>query len=202
MTWDEAFAVLEPLSDWPKIRVAKLRALFELSRSVCRGCIVELGTFRGLGAIALALGAKEGGNAPVYTIDNRTAKRGWAGEPYGPEDARLFEENVFRSGVAVTPVVGEVREIAATWTVPVGLVVWDLGIRQRLEEDFHAWKRHVSPQGFFAVKDIESPGFGREQIVGDPGWELDHEYLDGFIFVYRCVLDRRSQPSSGGHRER
>lgn len=202
MSWESAFAVLEPLSDWPAIRVAKLHALYELSRNVQLGCIVELGTFRGLGAIALALGASDGHQAPAYTIDDRTEKRGWAGEPYHPADIKEFECNLRRTGVRVQPVIGDVRAVAADWAHPVGLLVWDLGLRGRLRDDVLAWMPHLTPDGVVAVKDIEPPGFGRECFHQDTGWEIVHEYAAGFVFAYRRVLDRGLQPPRGGDRER
>ena len=74
VNWEQAFKIIEPIPTadyvsgcWPEVRYEKCKALFQLAQEVKEGCIVELGTWRGLGAITLALGA----SVTVYTIDDR-----------------------------------------------------------------------------------------------------------------------------------
>ena len=68
--------------------------MFDLASEVQEGCIVELGTFQGNGAILLARGARAGYGAQVYTIDDFRYRRGWIGERYGPKNMQIFKDRV------------------------------------------------------------------------------------------------------------
>ena len=189
MSWAEAWKVLQELpDDWPAIRVAKCQALYETAAKVSVGCIVELGSFVGLGATALALGSRDGHHVPVYTIDDRKYKHGWAGEPYSPADLKRFADNLTLASVQdmITSIVGESVDVAASWSHPVSLLFWDLGLRDRVSIDFEVWERHLLPGGLFLIKDIEEPGFGRPMFPSH--WQPGISYPAGFVFSYRKGL--------------
>ncbi|KKK57207.1 hypothetical protein LCGC14_3056840, partial [marine sediment metagenome] len=64
--------------------------LTKLASKVTEGCIVELGSYHGKGARALAREAQ----VQVYSIDDYTRKRGWINELYIPEDEETFWQTV------------------------------------------------------------------------------------------------------------
>ncbi len=171
-----------PGGRWPAIRYDKMKAFFSLARETTGGCIVELGTWRGLGATVLALGAPPG--VAVYTIDDYATRCDHLGYRYGPHDALCALRAWNDKNVAVLPVLGDVRKIAETWTEPIGLLVWDLG-EDRLERDFQDWAPRVIPGGLFAAKDLESGGFGAKRLGQQPGWQMDRIYTRGCVFVVR-----------------
>ena len=188
--WETAFEILRSFSDWPSIRRNKIREFYVLASQAKNGCIVELGTFRGLGAISLALGANDGFGAQVFTIDDRIPKQGWAGEPYTSEDERYCMQNIKTAGVSVKTIVGDSIEIAESWDEPVSLLVWDIGAFDRLELDFPVWEKHVVPSGRIAIKDIPPPGFGRQVVSDNPEWTLERECDTGYVYTYHRFLDR------------
>lgn len=187
MTWKEAFNILEPLADadyiggkWHPIRYAKCLALFELAQGVKDGNIVELGTFRGLGAIALSLGATQ----PVYTIDSYKQNTDSQGYAYTSNDQLRFWENRSKAGVNPRLIEGDARmEGHMTPRESVGLLFWDLGEKGRLVDDIKAWLPALRPDGLVAVKDLETGGFGREGLEA-LGLHLVKEYPEGAVYVY------------------
>lgn len=79
-------------ASWEAVE-SRARVLFDYARNTEEGIIVELGTYMGYGAFSLAYGALSGNNSTVYTLDDFIDRTGWAGEPYKPEDEKLFYNN-------------------------------------------------------------------------------------------------------------
>ena len=155
MSWEDAWKILEPLSDWPEIRRHKIRTLYELATEAQGGCIVELGAYHGLGAINLALGARDGSGPKVYTVDDFLARTAHAGQTYVPENKAQFLKNILDAGVDVTLVNADIFQAADTWTEPIALLVGDTGDHSP-DQFFQAWGRHIVPGGVFAHK-MEEP---------------------------------------------
>lgn len=168
--------------EMPRFRLQKLQSLIQLASEVENGVIVELGTFLGLGAIALALGADEGTH--IFTIDDYTDKKGWASERYGEEDRLLFQDNVRFSGMEdrITLVHDECLAACEEWEVPVDLIYWDLGINSRLMEDFVCWREHLKHGGIFAIHDTLNQVLGSREVISDSGYQY-REMLPGGIFI-------------------
>src|SRR6266508_6690796 len=69
--------------------------LTRLASQVEEGCIVEVGSYRGMSTIALAKGAR----VPGYAIEPHEHFQGVLGGTFGPADRRAFFENLLRAGV-------------------------------------------------------------------------------------------------------
>ena len=69
----------------------------ELAASVRHGAIVEIGSYRGRSAIALAAGSSRGSGVPVYAIEPHAEFDGVLGGRFGPRDRLAFDDNVARS---------------------------------------------------------------------------------------------------------
>jgi len=173
----------------PGPRLAKCDTLYGLAQR-SGGNIVELGTFRGCGSIALAYGARAhlGSDAHVWTIDDYEEKRGWAAEVYLPDDLDICRDNLRSAGVedTVTVICAEVQAAAAQWELPVNLLFWDLGINGRLAEDFDAWAPHLVVGGTFAIHDTMDRKLGSSQLVeravASGNW-MDGGFLPGGVQV-------------------
>ena len=137
----------------------KTTTFYELASQAKGGCVIELGAYHGVGTIPIAMGAKE----KVYTIDDYVRKNGWAGGYYGPEDEEVFIANTIDLDAVL--VKSGVSELANHWAEPASLIIWDLGVRDRMLEDFLAWEKHLIPGGVFAFRDIDNQGLGSRIAV-------------------------------------
>ncbi len=175
-------------------RMDKARSLYKLAREAKGGVIVELGTYHGCGAISLAWGTAAGGKLPVITIDDYTPKRGWIGEPYGPQDRVKFWNNVHLAGMGKKIELLEMDVDAALeyWIediqpAPVALLFWDIG-GKRLFEDFLKWSSLIVQGGVFAIHDTADCKFGLDQVrlKAQAAGEWKYEgMLPGYVYVLR-----------------
>ena len=174
---ESALEPLWPLFDWPVVRRNKCLALYTLARLTEHGTIIELGTYHGAGTIALALGARDGYGRQVYTVDPFDENIGWIGEHYSESDYNIFKANMERAGITtgVTLLREHAEELAQKWTNDerAGLIFWDIG-GNRLYSDYLKWHRHVSYDGLFVAKDLQTWQFGF-------GACRDHAIANGFI---------------------
>jgi hypothetical protein len=142
--------------------------LFHLARAVPRGCVVEIGSYRGRSTVALALGARAGAGAPVYAIEPHEHFEGPLGGTFGPADRRAFFENVLRTGVAedVRLVNLPSETAAAGWTNEIGLL-WIDGDHdvQAVRRDLASWQPHLAPTALVAFHDSTRPGDGPTVVV-------------------------------------
>lgn len=166
----------------PEVLAAKLTDL--ASQVPLYTCIVELGTFHGKGCIALAKGAQNG--VEVFTVDDYREKRGWIGEPYSPDDALVFVENVKAAEVHVTLSRMGFDSAAQSWTRAVGLLYWDPGIPNRFENDWRSWSPFIVDGGVFIIKDASEGQLGTfpviERILEGGDWEK-FDYWMGVSFL-------------------
>ena len=162
-----------PLFEWIGPRWDKALTLYTLARS-CERPIIEIGTYHGLGTIALALGARDGLGAHVYTVDPFVDYTGWIGDHYDEEDLIIFEDNVSELGLArdITLLRDSSENVVHSWTEPYDLLFWDIG-GKRLIDDYMDWYIHCAPGGLFAIKDLRTWGFGLQNVI-------DHALDNGF----------------------
>jgi hypothetical protein len=64
--------------------------LYYISRQVTKGCIVEVGSYRGRSTVFLARGSLDGYKVPVYAIDPHQDYVGVLGGVFGPKDRGVF----------------------------------------------------------------------------------------------------------------
>lgn len=126
--------------------------------------IVEVGAFRGASTTALALGAKAGHGARVWSIDpwdlpgNAPGRRG---QYVDPATRAAYEAQLRRHRVRswVTTIQAFSNDAAADWSGPaIGLLFIDGdhtydGVRT----DIDAWTRHLAPGAVLAFDDYDTP---------------------------------------------
>ena len=80
--------------------------------------IVEIGTYRGRSAVALALGSRLGAGVRVYAIDPHTEFRGVMGGRFGPQDMAALYRNLVKAQVGDTVAVVCLPSlvVARTWS--------------------------------------------------------------------------------------
>ena len=163
--------------------------LFDLASEVQEGCIVELGTFHGAGAILLAQGARAGYGAQVYTIDDFMSRQGWIGEHYGPKDRAVFRSNVRDAGVHVTHIQQDHRATANRWNEPIGMLYWDSGSKARFWKDWVAWNKHILVGGVAVIKDTVYGDLGatvRTPEICATGEYVQEDYNGGVTVLRRA----------------
>ena len=146
---------------------------YSYAKQAEEGCIVELGTYRGRGAVALALGTRDGHGLKVYTVDDYSGRKGWIGEPYGPDDKVAFLENIKVAKLEsdITLLQMDILEAASAfrerWEEGIGMLLWDAGTPDRIRGDFDAWNEYVVPGGVFLMKDAQGYCLGSDEIVAE-----------------------------------
>lgn len=151
----------------PSPRANKLRALYDLARDCQNGAIVELGTYHGLGTIALCLGVRDGmgDGIQVYTVDNYIHRYGWAGEEYRPSDKAFFDKRMRDLGLHPTLIMKSARDAEIGWTEPVCLLFWDTGTFGNMMGDILAWEKHVMDGGKIYIHDTYDRLLGSIAVI-------------------------------------
>jgi hypothetical protein len=138
--------------------------LTRLAGEVDDGCIIEVGSYRGMSTIALAKGAR----VPVYAIEPHEEFTGVLGGSFGPDDRRAFFENLLQAGVVekVRLVNLSSEVVAPGWQFPVGLLWIDGDHRyEAVKRDFESWEPHL--RGLVAFHDTIQPTLGSTQFVDE-----------------------------------
>lgn len=174
--WPEALREAATIKGWLSRDAAVL--LYELARRVARGCIVEVGSYRGRSTLVLARGAAAGHDPPVYAVEPHEPFRGVLGGQFGPEDRGAFFRNMVRTGayrqVRLLNTTSDV--LAPGWREPVGLL-WIDGDHSYdgVRRDFDAWRPHLLPEGHVVLDDAEDPLLGPHRLVREltaAGWSV------------------------------
>lgn len=145
--------------------------LRRLASEVARGCIVEVGSFRGKSAVALAFGVRDQDTErrpPIYCIEPHRPFIGFYGGVFGPADRGAFYEAMCRTGafnqVALVNLLSE--DVTPNWNQPVGLLFVDGDHRyQGVKRDFDCWDRHVIVGGIVAFDDASDPDCGPHKLI-------------------------------------
>ena len=158
--------------------------LTRLASEVEEGCIVEVGSYRGMSTIALAKGAR----VPVYAIEPHEHFTGILGGTFGPDDRRAFFENLLRAGVVeqVRLVNLSSEVVAPAWQLPVCLLWIDGDHRyEAVRRDFASWEPHL--RGKVAFHDAIQPTLGPFRLIEEllaGGYELV-EHVQGTKVLQR-----------------
>ena len=151
----------------------RVRVLYNLAKDCKKGEIVELGTHHGYGAFALAYGIREP-LTPVhdyiFTVDDYTEKKGWAGEPYGQADFSIFVDK--RRRLKLQPDVVWIGRTAieaadAFDKGEVGLLYIDTGVVKELPDIFNAWADKMCNGGIVAFRDTLTRSLGCDKIAAN-----------------------------------
>jgi predicted O-methyltransferase YrrM len=152
----------------------ELRVLIELARKIpAPSVIVEIGTYRGRSAVALALGARLGSKAHVYAIDPHVAFKGVKGGEFGPQDMAALYENLAKAGVGETVAAVCLPSLmsARAWTERNVGLLWLDGDHsyEGVRADFDAWFPFIVPDGVVAFHDVDASGVKRllDELAAD-----------------------------------
>jgi predicted O-methyltransferase YrrM len=140
----------------------ELDALRRHASEVVQGCIVEVGSYRGRSAIALAEGVRQAGReVAVFAIDPQETFVGVNGGEFGPEDRGAFYE-----AMLATEAYREVRlvnlpgvQVARAWEQPVGMLFIDGDHRpEAVRADYEAWLPYLLDGAVVAFDDMQNKG--------------------------------------------
>lgn len=144
-------------------------ALADAARAVRRGVIVEIGSFRGKSAVALAHGVADT-DRPVYCIDPHEPFTGVLGGRFGPEDRAAFYRSMLETGAyrQVRLINLPAAQVAEGWHEPIGLLFIDGDHRyEAVREDFERWYPHVLAGGVIAFDDTHLSDLGPSVLLGE-----------------------------------
>lgn len=148
---------------------AEIEALMDLAAEVrSPHCIVEVGSYRGRSATALALGARRGEGAPIFAIEPHECFTGVLGGEFGPPDRVAFFRNMLQAGVVeqVRLVNLSSEAVSPGWSRPIGLL-WLDGDHtlEGVWRDFNAWFGHLSDDAVVAFHDAADQNLGPAKVI-------------------------------------
>ena len=154
------------------ISFSEAALLRELAAKVKKGCIVEIGSFRGKSAIALAAGVSDQvnskGRSPIYCIEPHRPFVGYYGGKLGPQDREAFYTVMCQTGgfnlVSLINLSSE--EVAPSWKQPISLMFIDGDHRyEGVRADFEYWDPYVVPGGKIAFHDSTDLEVGPYRLI-------------------------------------
>ena len=150
--------------------LAECRLLYDLARRVERGCIVEVGAYRGRSTVALGRGSLDGHRVPVFTLEPHAPFTGVLGARFGPADAGAFHRAMAATGCyhVVRLLALTSAEVAPGWRHPVELLWIDGDHRYAaVRRDFELWRPHLQPGAVVVLDDAADPALGPHRLVAE-----------------------------------
>jgi len=147
MEFEEAFKIIPRSDDFTERDV--LECLFNAAKNInVLGCIVEIGSYHGRSAIALALGS----NRDVYCVDLFAPFKNPQGHEFSGEYVEIFFKNI--KDYNIHAVKGRAEDVAKWWDKPIALLFIDGDhIYQEVKKDFEMWIPLVVEGGFVMLHD-------------------------------------------------
>ncbi len=160
--------LLHPVWAWQVMRTAgqitpaEAWKLSELAAGVREGdTIVEIGSYRGRSAVALASGLRRDSKIRIFAIDPHEEFRGVCGGEFGPADQAALYRNLGRAGVGRTVAVVSLpsTQAASAWPRPDIGLLWLDGDHSyaAVTGDFGAWRPHLATGCVVAFHDSDTP---------------------------------------------
>ncbi len=129
--------------------------LYHCAKNVTgKGCVVEIGSWKGKSTIWIAQGIKDGSAGRVYAIDPFAGSDGL--RDHGDSTLTDFKNNINKAGVqdVVTPVVSTSEMAAKDWNKPIEFLFIDGAHEyEGAEKDFLLYSPHLIPGGVIAFHD-------------------------------------------------
>lgn len=166
-TADEAIQKILTIWEGPSQEALerRVRVLFDIARARSVGRVVELGTYHGYGAIALAYGAWP---RMIATVDDYTEKTGWAGEHYGPEDKKVFLLNL-RSLDLQSHIIrinaDAIESANYFYDNAVSILYIDIGVKDSIPSALKAWTPKMVDGGIVAFRDTLNRALGCDKVA-------------------------------------
>jgi predicted O-methyltransferase YrrM len=132
------------------------------NRVVAYQDIVEIGTYQGLSAIAMAYGSFHGDGARIYCVDPHLPSLTSDTIAYGPGDATQWRKNVMTSGLGgvISAVELPSARAAAAWpcgSIDLLFIDGDHHYHEVMT-DLRCWVPKVAAGGLVCMHDREEPG--------------------------------------------
>jgi len=143
-------------------------ALYRYAAECAGGDIVEIGSFRGKSAVALATGAIRS-RVQVFCVEPHREFTGVYGGKFGPQDRGAFYQVMLQTALfeKVALINLPSRDAARAWRQPIGLLFVDGDHSLRgVKGDFEAWDPHVCLGGIIAFDDATDPAIGPANLIG------------------------------------
>jgi len=171
--------------------------LYRLASETTAGCIIEVGSYRGKSAVALALGVRtidEKYRPAIYCIDPHRTFIGFYGGEFGPQDRGAFYETMLSTGafneIALINLSSPV--LSPGWNEPVGFAFIDGDHRyEGVKRDFECWDPHVIIGGKIAFDDATDKSCGPYQLIQEILTSRHYEQVAtvGKITVLKKITD-------------
>lgn len=153
------------------VSAAEFAFLGDHAASVENGCIVEVGSWRGKSAIALALGAARS-KAPqppmVYCVEPHANAVGVYGGRFGPADRKAFYRAMLDADMAerIALVNLSSAEAAIGFKKPIGLIFIDGDHTEAgVEADVKGWLPHLAAGGLVLFDDALDENIGPAKVI-------------------------------------
>jgi hypothetical protein len=142
-------------------------ALNRYAADCAGGDIVEIGSFRGKSAVALAMGAIRS-RVQVFCVEPHVEFTGVYGGKFGPQDRGAFYQVMLQTALfeKVALINLPSRDAARAWRQPIGLLFVDGDHSFRgVNGDFEAWDSHVCLGGIIAFDDATDSAIGPANLI-------------------------------------
>ena len=145
--------------------------LRELASQVGYGWILEVGSYRGMSAVALWTGARKRRlptEPAVYCVEPHEKFRGVYGGQFGPEDRKAFYQAMIETGAyeGVALLNQKSPTLAPGWNRPLGLLLIDGDhTYEGVKSDFECWEQFVLPGGRVVFDDAADPKMGPFKLI-------------------------------------
>ncbi len=158
------------------ITLEEAGALSGYAANITLGVIVEIGSYKGKSALALAHGVRSAQSelpTPIFCIDPHQAFTGELGGKFGPNDRKDFFQLMLDSGAyhEVNLINLESTILAKGWDKPIGMLFIDGDHRYgSVRDDYQSWYPHVIDGGIIAFDDsklLHGQTLGSAQFVDE-----------------------------------
>ncbi len=153
------------------ISAAEAELLYRRAALLGAGCIVELGSWRGKSAIALARGAQAqppDRRPMVHCIEPHAEFVGVYGGKFGPVDRKMFYEAMLRAGCTEGVALINLSSAAGAkaWSTPIGLLFVDGDHSQdAVKADVDSWAPFIIDGGFIAFDHAIDRAVGPAHVI-------------------------------------
>jgi predicted O-methyltransferase YrrM len=145
--------------------------LYRLASKLRNGCIVEIGSWRGKSAIAMALGARTqpADKRPmIYCVEPHASYVGVLGGQFGPRDRTAFYRAMLDADCAESVALVNLPSTAAAkgWRTPIGMLFIDGDHSEAgVQADIDAWTPFLTQGGVVAFDDAKDDSIGPAHVI-------------------------------------
>jgi predicted O-methyltransferase YrrM len=183
-------------------------ALSQYAEQCLNNVIVEIGSFKGKSAVALASGQALGCFAEtglVYCVEPHLPFTGLYGGVFGAQDRRDFYAIMLETGFVERVCLINLRsDVAAKgWKQPIGLLFIDGDhTLEGVRSDISAWEGHLTTGGIIIFDDAADPAAGAYHVIKDLMKCGRFEWRDsvGKLVALRKIISTPSVTNQGSKR--